>query len=291
MTEIGVQSFYTPLYQTKLIYKRELYMKLRKIISLITATSIIVLSLASCSKTPESLMEKANKKLTRLDHTVEVNVDYTAKEQGMQTLFEELENVNTTLFFSGDSVSIENNTTMNTVAGEATFFNNCVLIDGKVYASSGYKIATGGNLNKLKQEITDEQKQTLVEKAGMIIGIDIEDFADVTLDKRDGEYYLTCTDASEELNIRLEKLMIAQLQDAVETVSVKNARMVIEIDGGKLDTVTVKCDYGITLYGAVYSVEAEFELEYDYDDYFKVEAPSDANEYHYTEFDKILNIF
>ena len=184
-------------------------MKLRKIISLISATSILALSLASCAKTPESLMEKANKKLTRLDHTVEVNVDYTAKEQGMDTLFEELENVNTKLFFSGDSVSIENNTTMNTVAGETTFFNNCVLIDGKVYASSGYKTATGGNLNKLKQEITDEQKQTLVEKAGMIIGIDIEDFATVTLDVSDGEYYINCTDAYEELNIQLEKLMIS----------------------------------------------------------------------------------
>ena len=264
-------------------------MKFKKIISLITATSILALSLASCGKTPESLMEKANKKLDRLDHTVELGVDYTAKEQEMQTLFEELENVNTKLFFSGDSVSIENRTSMNTVAGETTFFNDCVMIDGMVYASSGYKTPTGGNSNKLKQEITDEQKQTLLEKTGLIIGIGIENFADVTLDKIDGEYLLTCTGAYEELNIRLEKLMASQLQDAVEKVSVKNVRMNVEIEDGKIDTVTVKCDYSVVLKGTTYSVEAEYELEYDYDDYFKVEAPSDANEYHYTEFDKILN--
>ena len=158
-------------------------MKLRKIISLITATSVLVLSLASCSKTPESLVEKANKKLTRLDHTVEVEVDYTSKEQGMDTLFEELENVNTKIFFSGDSVSIENGMTMNTVAGETLFFNDYVMIDGMVYANSGYKTPTGGNSNKLKLEITDEQRQTLIEKAGLIIGIDIDDFSDEILEK------------------------------------------------------------------------------------------------------------
>lgn len=289
MTEIGVQSFYTTLYQTKLIYKRELYMKLRKIISLITATSILVLSLASCSKTPESLMEKANKKLTRLDHTIEVSVDYTSKEQGMDTLFEELENVDTKIYFSGDSVNIENGMTMNTVAGETTFFNSCVVIDGMAYSNSGYRTPTGGNSNKLKLEITDEQKQTLIEKAGFIIGIGIDDFSLVTLDKIDGEYILICTGAYEELNIRLEKLMVSQLQDAVEKVSVKNVHMNVEIEDGKLDTVELKCDYTITLYGTAYSVEAEFELEYDYDDRVSVKTPDDAAEYSYSEFDIILN--
>ena len=270
-------------------------MKLRKIISLITATSLLVISLASCGNTngknnsPESLMEKANKALTRLDHTVEVEVDYTSKEQGMDTLFEELENVNTKIFFSGDSVSIENGMTMNTVAGETLFFNDYVMIDGMVYANSGYKTPTGGNSNKLKLEITDEQRQTLIEKAGLIIGIDIDDFSTVTLDKNDDEYYVTCTDACEELNIRLEKLMVTQLQDAVDTVGVKNVRMIIGIEDGRLDTVTLKCDYSITLYGTVYHVEAEFELEYDYDDHVNVKAPSDASEYRYTEFDNILN--
>ena len=270
-------------------------MKLKKIISLITATSILALSLASCanatteSNTPKGLIDNANKKLERLDHTVEVKVDYNAKEQEINSLFDELENVDTKLLFDGDSISIENNTTMNTVAGETTFFNNCVLIDGMAYANSGYRTPQGGNSNNLKVEITDEQKQTLVEKAGLIIGIGIDDFETVTLDKQGEEYYVICTNATVDLNIQLEKLLISQLQNSADSVGVKNACMTVEIEDGKFDTVTVKCDYSVVLKGTTYSVEAEYELEYDYDEKLSVKAPSNANEYSYSEFDKILN--
>lgn len=264
-------------------------MKLRKIISLFAATSILAMSLASCERSPEKLMEKANKKLTRLDYTVEVDIDYTAKDSLIAPLFEELEKNDTKLHFEGDNVSIENRTSISYEGGDTEFYSSYTVVDGMVYASSGYTVSDGSNLNKLKAEISDEEKETLIEKAGLIIDVGIEDFATVTLDKLDGEHCLICTDASSDLNVLLERIMISQLQNTADSVGVKNVRMVIVLDGGKIDTVSLECEYDVTLYTYNYSVEAEFELEYDYDDFVKVKAPANAGEYPYSTFDDILN--
>lgn len=264
-------------------------MRLKRIISIIVALSVLIFSLFSCAKTPEGLIEKADKKLARNDYTVEVEVEYIADNQGIAGLFDQLDSGETAIMYDGDNVKIEQRSSINYGEGNTDFYGNYVIIDGTVYSNSGYTSALGNSFNKVKADISDEEKISLIEKAGVIIGIGIEDFATVNLEKRDGEYQILCSEAKTDLNIRLENILILQMQGEVESVEVNNARMIIEIDDGKYDTVRLLCDYNVKLSSQTYSVNAEFELEYDYDDHIRITMPGDAYEYNDTEFENILN--
>ena len=263
-------------------------MKLKRIISLGMA-AVLAISLTSCAKTPESLIEKADKKLERGKYTVEVDIDYTASDKAISGVLEQLEGSDTKLYFDGEDVLVEQRMAIDYGEGDTSFFGNHVIVDGTVYSDSGYTVSGVGNTVKQRASITDGQKKELIEKAGVVIGVGIENFSAATLDKIDGEQIITCTGADEELSIRLENILLSQLEGAAESVGVSNVRMLIEIDDGRYESVKVICDYSIVLSSKTYSVKAEFELEYDYDDYVRVIAPNNASEYGFTDFESILD--
>lgn len=263
-------------------------MKLKKIIGL-TVAAALAISLTSCAKTPESLIEKADKKLGRSTYTVEVDIDYTAGDKEMSGILDQLEGAETKLYFDGEDVFIEQRMTLDYGEGSTEFFGDHVIVGDTVYSHSGYTISGGGNTQKRMTAITDEQREALIEKAGIVIGIGIEDFSTVTLDKTDGDHFITCTGADEELNIMLENILVSQFEGVAQSIAVSNVRMLVEIEGGRYDTVSLTCDYGIVLSSKTYSAKAEFELEYDYDGHSKVKVPGNVNEYDPADFNSILN--
>lgn len=268
-----------------------IYMKLKKIICIVIALSVLGLSFTSCGKLkePEDLIEKADNNLTRLAHSVELEFDYVAEDDSVADLFDQLDGGETVIHFDGDDAKIEQRMSMKYGEDNADFFGNYVIKDGTVYANSGYTYAGTTSYNKVKADVSDEERTSLIEKAGAIIGVGIENFAFVSCEKIDGEYIIQCTEATNDLNIKLEKTLIAQFEDADVSVKVENARMIIEIDDGKYDTVRVMCDYEVTLYSQTYNVGAMYELEYDYDDKVKISKPDDAYAYGDSLFENILN--
>lgn len=262
-------------------------MKLKRIISLGMA-AVLAISLTSCAKTPESLIEKADKKLERGKYTVEVDIDYTASDKAISGVLEQLEGSDTKLYFDGEDVLVEQRMTIDYGEGSTSFFGNHVIVDGTVYSDSGYTVSGGGNTVKQRASITDGQKKELIEKASVIGGIGIDDFASSETLKRDGDRVILSTGAGEELKARLEKIMISELSDTAEKVGVKDAKLTIELDGKKYDTVTLICDYEITMSGLTYTVRAEYELEYDYDERVDITAPQNPYEYSEMELEKIL---
>ncbi len=266
-------------------------MKLKKIVCIVIVLSILAFCFASCvnTKTPENLIEKADKNLASLEHSVEVDIDYVAEDKSVADMFDQLDGGETVIYFDGDDAKIEHRLSIKYGEENADFFGNYIIKDEIIYANSGYTYAGNSSFNKVKADISDEERTSLIEKAGVIIGIGISDFASVSCEKIDGEYFIQCSEATNELNIKLEKALVAQFEDAAALVKVKNARMNIEIDDGKYDTICITCDYEVTLYSETYVVGAEYELEYDYDKYIKVTKPDDAYEYNDSSFENILD--
>lgn len=263
-------------------------MKVGKIVSLILILSLLASALFSCAKSPEKLTGKADAVLAKKTHVIEVDVDYTVESTAVSGIFDQLERREVKLLVDGDKVAIDDRMSISYSGGDSEFVNTYIIIGGIVYMDMRYTSKEGSNSTKGKSEISNADALSLKEKASVISGIGIDDFASSETLKRDGDRVILSTGAGEELKARLEKIMISELSDTAEKVGVKDAKLTIELDGKKYDTVTLICDYEITMSGLTYTVRAEYELEYDYDERVDITAPANPSEYSEMELDIIL---
>ena len=263
-------------------------MKHRKILSLIIVSALILSALTSCAKTPESLTEKADSVLAKKAHVIEVNIDYTVENATLSEMFSQLESKEVKLLVDGDKLVIEDRMSIDYGSGENQFVNTYVIVGGIVYMDMRYTTPSGSNSTKGKSEIIGENALSFKENASIIGGIGFDDFMSVSVENRDGDKVIVCTGIGDELRAMLEKIMISELSDTAEKVGAKDARLTIELDGKKYDTVTLVCDYEITMSGFTYNVTAEYELEYDYDERVNITAPTNLFEYSDMELETIL---
>ena len=263
-------------------------MKLRKVLSLIITLTLCASALISCAKTPESLTEKADKTLSKKAHVIEVDIDYTVEDKTIAAMFSQLETKEVKLFVDGDKLAIESNMSIDLGEGKNVFTNTYVIVDGVVYMDMRYTTPSGSNSTKGKSSISDEKVALLKEKASIIGGIGIDDFTNVGVEKLDGEKVIVCTGIGDEVKARLESIIISELSGTADKVKAKDAWLTVELDGKRYDTVTLVCNYEITMSGFTYTVTAEYELEYDYDERVNITAPVNPSEYSDLELDNIL---
>ena len=263
-------------------------MKHRKILSLIIVSALILSALTSCAKTPESLTEKADSVLAKKAHVIEVNIDYTVENATLSEMFSQLESKEVKLLVDGDKLVIEDRMSIDYGSGENQFVNTYVIVGGIVYMDMRYTTPSGSNSTKGKSEISGENALSFKENASIIGGIGFDDFVSAEVENRDGDKVIVCTGIGDELRAMLEKIMISELSYTAEKVGAKDARLTIELDGKKYDTVTLVCDYEITMSGFTYNVTAEYELEYDYDERVNITAPTNLFEYSDMELETIL---
>ena len=64
--------------------------------------------------------------------------------------------------------------------------------------------------------------------------------------------------------------------------------MTAEIEDGKYESVTVDCEYAITMNNKTYVIGMTVELEFDYDESFEITAPTDVYEYKDVNFEDII---
>lgn len=263
-------------------------MKLRKILTLIIVFALCASTLISCAKTPESFIEKADKTLLKKAHVIEVDVDYTVDNETIGAMFSQLETKEVKLLVDGDKLAIENSMSIDLGNGVNTFANTYVIVRGIVYMDMRYTTPSGSNNTKGKSSIDGEQVDRIKQKASIIGGIGIDDFVNAKVEKRDGDKVIVCTGIDDEVKAKLESIIISELSGAADKVRAKDASLTVELDGKKYDTVTLVCEYEITMSVYTYTVTAEYEIEYDYDERVNITAPTNPSEYSDLELDNIL---
>ena len=263
-------------------------MKYSRIISVILAVVLILSTLTSCARTPEELVAKADKALDKKPYTVEIEVDYYSSNNTVSGIFEQLERLDSIVYVDGKNIKAVSDLSINDGDTENRFLNVYTLIDGIVYLYTDYHTGAYKQEFKNKAEIDEDNTHLLMNNIFIVGDISIADFSTVTLEKRDGETVIVCRGVSESRLIALEKAMANQMESTTEGIKAGNVEMLIEIDGGKYDTITVKCDYTVTIQGVKYPVSMSVELEFDYDERFEITSPTDANEYSYVNIDQML---
>ena len=263
-------------------------MKHTRIISVFLALVLILSTLTACSRTPEELVANADKALSKKPYTVEIEVDYYSANSTVSGIFEQLERLDSNVYVDGKDIKAVSDLSINDGDTENRFLNVYTVKDGVVYLYTEYH--TGEYKQEFKNKaVTDEANTKLLMNDIFIIGdISIADFSTVTLEKRDGENVIVCTGVSESRLISLEKALAKQMESTSEGIKADKVEMTIEIDGGKYDTITVKCDYTVTIQGVKYPVSMSVELEFDYDERFEITSPADAHEYSYVNIDQML---
>ena len=263
-------------------------MKYSRIISVILAVVLILSTLTSCARTPEELVAKADKALDKKPYTVEIEVDYYSSNNTVSGIFEQLERLDSIVYVDGKDIKAVSDLSINDGDTENRFLNVYTLIDGIVYLYTEYHTGAYKQEFKNKAEIDEDNTHLLMNNIFIVGDISTADFSTVTLEKRDGENVIVCRGVSESRLIALEKAMANQMESTTEGIKAGNVEMFIEIDGGKYDTITVKCDYTVTIQGVKYPVSMSVELEFDYDERFVITSPADANEYSYVNIDQML---
>jgi hypothetical protein len=262
---------------------------MRKIISLVLVAAIFILSVTSCTPSPDKLLNKAESANSNLPHTVEVEIDYTCNDSTVAGIFEQLENSKTKVYYKDGNVIAENELSISVGNDNYSFKYIYTLVGEVLYVNNSY--TDGKNpavTQKSKALISADQKQALLDELTVVGGISASDFSEISVSKSLGEATVICSGVSEEKQIAIEKALISQLESTLGSVKATSVEMKIELDGGKYDSVTIVCEYDITLNDKLYSIGMEVELDYDYDEYFRIIIPENPEEYTSVDIDTLL---
>lgn len=267
-------------------------MKRTKIISLILASvllvGVLIVSLTVGIKTPEEVVQRAEKVLTKKPYVIEMEVEYTASSIDISGIFEELGTNETTVFFKDGNFRAHNSMSIDYGEGDNEYNSVYTAIDGTLYVNHKYTFANIKRDIKSKAEITAEQSEELLLELLIVGAPKIEDFSEVELTKVDGDRVIVCRGASEDKYVALEEALISQLEGTSDSVKLTSVEMTVELDGKKYDTVTVSCLYEVVISGERYVVGMTVTLDYDYDEYVEIRVPDDAIEYDDVDIENLL---
>lgn len=263
-------------------------MKIRRIVSVIISLTLVLAVLTSCGTTPEKLVEKAEKNLKKTPYVVEVDVDYHTTNSTVMGIFEQLERIETTVYFNdGDAKAI---TDLTIDDGEAVsrFYSEYVAVDGMLYFNMIYTSADAKKEIKNKAQANAESIDALINELLIAGEVSLDFFSDIRLEKRDGEHVVVCNGVSEDKRIELERSLLAQLESTPGSVKLNKAVMTLEIEKGKYDTVVFECEYDVLISGTFYPIGMTVELEFDYGERFKIDTPTDADSYTTVDIETII---
>lgn len=265
-------------------------MRLRKIISVFLLLSLLMLTLASCKKTPEGLIGKADKKLAKQEHKIEISIDYTVNNLEIAGIFDQLGATEITVLVDGDRAAVDNRLVID-VDGEKTEFKTvCTIIGSEAYMNMSYSIGSYENSTKGRAQLYEGDREKLLDKATVIGAIDSTDFEQSSLSRDEDEYIIVCTGRREGLDEKLGNILESELEGAAKSILVKDARLEILVEDGRYESVELFCEYEIELGEKTYTVRAEYELEYNYDERIDVSRPSDSPEYRDMAVDVMLSM-
>lgn len=264
-------------------------MMIRRITAILLITVLILSAFTSCKKaTAEELIAEAEKTLAETSYVVEVEFDFHSVDTEVAGIFEQLERVETNLYFKDGSFKAVSDETINYGDGDFRFYREDTVVDGVMYSYLTYPMSGPSDAVKSKATVTDAQLDSLINKHLVIGKLTEDNFKGATFENRDGDTYVTVSEFSEEMYITLERALVNKLEGVSDSVKATSIRITAELDGERYDTVTVECAYNVVIEGKSYYVAMTLEFEYDYDERFEISAPADKDDYSSMTFENLI---
>ena len=262
---------------------------MKKIVSALILSAILVSNLVSCGKSVEKRMGKAEEYISSKPYTVSVSIDFTAAE-GVEAIFTEIATSKTKVYFRGANYHAENEEVIS--AGEDVYYfkTDYTSVGGTLYKDISYSendVPMGDTYSYAA--ISAEKSLQLAGHLCLIGGVDVGGFADSTeIDRSRKALTMRYENASDEVKVALVEMMNNVSEGVLESVSVGAAALTLSIENDRYSTATLECDYEITIGGVAYAVTARVTLSFDYSESFSISHPVNADEYESIDLENLL---
>ena len=224
-------------------------------------------------------MEQANAATMATPYILNSSMKFSSDNAEMNQIFSAM-TMEYPIVVNGNNVSID----MSMDMGEGVKLNMLMtMVDQVLY----YDMDVAGTAVKMKCALTDEQMKDFVADNGAEMPVSPEEFGNMTMDKKDNTYTIAFEDLSEEGKKTLDD-MIGESLEAGATATMKNLSYVMTITDGKFETMTLACEYTMSVQEMNVTVKMDMAFEYEYENVPEIKAPADAADYQEVPYDQIV---
>lgn len=263
-------------------------MKKFKLISLLIIAVMVLGCLASCGEvTTEEMIAKADKALLNGAYSADVEIAFTTDNPMLKEIFAALNAMEMEFAYSNGNAKITSG--MNTevygmtVESEAQY----VVVDDVIYLKNSVSVGGESTVVKQKANVTDLEKEDFLSENVASMDVTSTDFETVERKEVEKTTVISCEGLKQEAEASLNELMKDMLGELDGSISVKNVKLVVEIENGKYDEVKLSCDYVITAEGESVTFGFVMTMDYDFDETVVIEAPQDASSYETVDFSEL----
>lgn len=246
---------------------------MKKILSVLLMLAL-VLCLAACggSKEPEQMIAEAEAAMVGGKYISTVTTDISTDSPELSELLSLLGSTQgIPVMIDGDNMKLSASADGSSVT--------MTVYDGILYYSASY----GTQSEKVKCSTdSDDAQQMLPEDFAARVPLGLSCFGSVELTEESGVTTVSCTEIdtdSTELIQRVDDLGLEALLGEDSEVSAVAVSMTVELLDGRLGSMTVSYTLSLTYNGQLCSVTLTESAEFDYDTYFEISAPFDAESY------------
>lgn len=248
---------------------------MKRILSVLVMLGL-VLSLAACAggKAPAEAIADAEEAMADSKYiftaTTAVSSDSTELNDALAVL-NASEGV--PIMIDGDNMKLDVS-----MQGSSVIMTVC---DGILY----YALSDGTNSAKMKYSVgSDEAQQILPDDFEAEATFDVSDFDTVEVTEEGGRTTVSCSDvdlrrAEDDIEDQIDELDLDTLLGEGTEVSCDDVSMTVVISDGRFESMAVSYSLSVVYGGETVAVEVTAAVEFDYETYFEISAPIDAEDY------------
>ena len=140
-------------------------------------------------------------------------------------------------------------------------------------------MSVSGQAVKMKCDMTEEEYQKFIDQSNTTMPIDPANFAELTVEEKDGKQYIACgaitEDGLKELNEIMEDSLLALDQEA----EFKDITYGMTLNDGKYESIDMNCTYSVKVDGQTYTITMKTVMTFSYDNVAKITAPQNTDSY------------
>ena len=251
---------------------------MKKVLALVIALTLMCGMLVSCGS-PESLLEKADAALQKAPYEITMRMDFECDNAEMNQVLSAL-NMEIPMIVDGKNISMDMNMNLSGYTAKA----EVTVADMVVY----YNMEVMNQNVKMKATMDEEQYQKFMAENNSSMAVNYGDFGVLTVEKKDGKKYISCSEINEEGLKELNDMMKDSLKSLGGEATVSDVSYVVTLKDGKYESVDMTCTYSVTIYGQTVNITFTLGTEFSYDNIEKITAPADADTYQETSFDDLI---
>lgn len=252
---------------------------MKKFLALVLVLVMLCGALTACGQDAQTMLKKADEALQKTPYTMTMKMKFDTNDTELKEILSMM-NMEIPVIVDGKNVSMDMSMDIMGVSADI----KALVVDMVMY----YDIAVMGQNVKMKAAMNDEQYKEFMAENNAGMAVDPEDFAKLTVEKKDGKSYIACGEITEEGLKELNKLMEKAVEAMGGKVTVDDISYGVTLSGGKYQAVDMTCTYSVTMGSKTVTVNFEMGAEFSYENVAKITAPADADKYQNVDYSDIM---